>query len=1439
MAPGQDGPTTNKQPATSPSAPRESSETNRGLLPTISLPKGGGALRSIGEKFAANPVTGTGSLTVPIATSPGRSGFGPQLSLSYASGAGNGPFGFGWTLSLPAITRKTDKGLPLYLDTNESDVFLLSGTEDLVPEYKKDAQGNWLVQDGKQVIFDEPRTVDGVTYRVRRYRPRIEGLFARIERWTNRDSGEIHWRSITREKVTTLYGKDNSSRIFDPDDPDKEHPKRIYSWLICESYDDKGNAIIYQYAAENDKNIDRAQANERNRMRTANRYLKCIKYGNRTPNRDATTWQATDPTQLPNDTWMFEVVFDYGEGQYAEDEPDAQRLVFARALIDPPAGSHWPARQDPFSTYRASFELRTYRLCRRALMFHHFPQELGINDCLVRSTEFSYEESSIASFITSVTQSGFVRQPTSNQPHQYLKKSLPPLSFEYSQVPDANQLAGRPIRAVDAQSLENLPVGLDGTSYQWMDLDGEGTSGILTEQADGWYYKRNESANNLVSEDGHQHTVARFGATEVVAHKPAVGLTDDGGQFLDLAGDGKTDLVQMEGPLRGFYERTDDANWSPFQPFASWPNLSTHDPDLKFVDLTGDGHTDILITEGEALVWYPSLAEEGFGPAVRVSLPLDEEKGPRLVFSDSAQSIYLADLSGDGLSDLVRIRNGEVCYWPNVGYGHFGTKVTMDNAPWFDMPDQFDQRRIRLADTDGSGTTDLLYLRHDGVHLYFNQSGNRWSDAVALPQFPSIDNVSSVQALDLLGNGTACLVWSSPLPGFARLPMRYLVLMEEKPHLLVGVKNNLGAETKVHYAPSTKFYLDDKRDGKPWITRLPFPVHVVERVETYDYISRNRFVTRYTYHHGYFDGEEREFRGFGMVEQRDTEEFAALTEGDTLPQSVNLDAASHVPPVLIRTWFHTGVYVGRDHISDFFAGLLDASDKGEYYREPGLTDREAQQLLLADTVLPDGLTVQEQREACRTLKGSMLRQETYALDGTGSSEYPYGHPYIVTEQNFTIRLIQPLAVNRHAVFLTHAREAISYHYERNPADPRIGHTLTMEVDGFGNVLKSATVGHGRREKILIRDEQGGVRQIPNPGLHQLGSQDQTKQTTTLITYTENRVTNAINSTSDYRVPLPAETRTYELTGYTPTGSANRFQASDFTKSDPSDPGGQKRVHIFDSEINYEQKPSNGRQRRLIEQMRTLYRRDDLTGLLLLGDLQPLALPGESYKLAFTPGLLSQVFAGRVTDTMLTDDGHYVHSAGDNNWWLPSGQVFYSSAKNHTSAQELVFARDHFFLPHRFRDPFGETTTIAYDNHNLLLTRTTDPINNVVQAQNDYRVMQPQLITDPNGNRSQVAFDGLGMMVASAVMGKISQNVGDSLTGFNKENPLQAEIDAFLTNPRGVTAHNLLQQATTFIVYDLDRYRQVMGDLFIHDGFDSLDLPKCELVWIREIEAQAV
>jgi hypothetical protein len=134
---------------------------------------------------------------VPIATSPGRSGFSPQLPLSYASGGGNGPFGFGWSLSLPSITRKTDKGLPKYEDATESDIFVLSGAEDLVPMLVE-VTGQWK----REVL--PTRTIDGNFFRIQRFRLRIEGMFARIERWTPDSDGDVHCRSITKDNLLTL-----------------------------------------------------------------------------------------------------------------------------------------------------------------------------------------------------------------------------------------------------------------------------------------------------------------------------------------------------------------------------------------------------------------------------------------------------------------------------------------------------------------------------------------------------------------------------------------------------------------------------------------------------------------------------------------------------------------------------------------------------------------------------------------------------------------------------------------------------------------------------------------------------------------------------------------------------------------------------------------------------------------------------------------------------------------------------------------------------------------------------------------------------------------------------------------------------------------------------------------------------------------------------------
>src|SRR5262249_38658422 len=145
-------------------------------------------------------------------------------------------------------------------------------------------------------------------YAVKRYQPRIEGLFARIERWARISDGDTHWRSISKDNILTVYGSTSESRIADP-----ARPNNVFSWLICQSYDDKGNAIAYVYAAENNDNIDLSQINERNRVRSANRYLKYIRYGNRQPVLIDPALPSFRQPHVPTpdfnaSNWMFELV---------------------------------------------------------------------------------------------------------------------------------------------------------------------------------------------------------------------------------------------------------------------------------------------------------------------------------------------------------------------------------------------------------------------------------------------------------------------------------------------------------------------------------------------------------------------------------------------------------------------------------------------------------------------------------------------------------------------------------------------------------------------------------------------------------------------------------------------------------------------------------------------------------------------------------------------------------------------------------------------------------------------------------------------------------------------------------------------------------------------------------------------------------------------------
>src|SRR5215470_7757933 len=275
----------------------------------ITLPKGGGALHGIGEKFAPDLHTGTGNFSVPIALPPGRNGFQPHLNLTYSTGNGNGPFGLGWGISVPGVSRHTSHGIPLYSDSE--DVFVLSGAEDLVP------------------VDQQP----GVT----RYRPRTEGVFARIEHY--HDTQNDFWKVWSRDGLVSFYGTPRpinaGAEWQDPAvvaDPDNRN--RIFAWSLSQTLDSFGNRIDYEYLRD---------AGQDGPHHWDQLYLQRMRYA--------------DYTEQNERTFLLSVTFTY------EDRPDA------------------------FSQYRAGFEIRTRKRCQQIAVHTHAGQ-----DHLGRTYHFVYQD---------------------------------------------------------------------------------------------------------------------------------------------------------------------------------------------------------------------------------------------------------------------------------------------------------------------------------------------------------------------------------------------------------------------------------------------------------------------------------------------------------------------------------------------------------------------------------------------------------------------------------------------------------------------------------------------------------------------------------------------------------------------------------------------------------------------------------------------------------------------------------------------------------------------------------------------------------------------------------------------------------------------------------------------------------------------------------------
>ncbi|MDM4766662.1 SpvB/TcaC N-terminal domain-containing protein [Pelomonas sp. SE-A7] len=1269
----------------------------------------------MGERVEANPANGSCRLELPLHLPEGRVDLGTNLTLSYSSGGGDGPFGLGWSLSVPQVTRRTDRGVPTYGLGDHPDTFQLTGEDDLVPWEEVQADGS---SSAHLTTFER--------WRIRRYRPRNERFAARVEHWSDmtigRDPG--HWRVTSRENVTYLYGFDGEARIADPADP-----SRVVTWLLQEVRDDRGNVAIYRYKAEDGAGVDPKAVHELQRWQqgrfvaTAQRYLKRVLYANREPqgvdrgNRfNPLHWQIAEPRA---EHWCYELVFDYGE----HDEADPSPLEL----------STWKLRTDGVSSYRCGFEIRTLRQCHRALVFHRLPGKAAVGiepaaqarlEC-VREHHFKYRSASPLDdaglgFLESVDVLGIGRDSL-GKTYREPDSALPPVRFDYSRVRD-------PVLLPAADVTGPLPRGMDSSWSRWIDLNGEGLPGLLWEGTSAWRFRANlsdggSSGMTLASEP--EVAKVEFAPPTQLPTVPQAARAGPGAYLLsDVDADGRLDLVATGDRDVGFCARDGGGNtWGDFHAFRQVPSSVRSDPRARWVDLTGDGLPDILITRADELVWLHSLGSEGYAAAVRrLEVPREPLGGPPAVFADGTETLFIADMSGDGLPDLVRIRNGSVVYWPSLGYGRFGLPVVMSDCPLLDHAQQFDPKRLRLADIDGSGTTDLLYLRADRIDVYANVAGNRWVSKPPLRLLPQWTPGASVEVVDLMGNGTACVVWSGPSSGGKPESLRVLDLTGGvKPHLLTVMDNGHGGRTTIDYTTSAREYLRDKLSGKPWHTRVPVPVQVVSRITRADDHAGTQRITRYQYHHGHYDGREREFRGFAFVEEWNAESAGA--PGPKKPQDDQ-------PPRLTKHWFHTGAQLPDDLARRLAADYwTDDTENRRLSLDPGT-------LRLIDTPTLTGVAPQDQLDAVRALAGRPLREEVYGLDGSADQ----GMPFIIREFSHGLRVLQARKGRQAAAVQVLEDQQLDCVIERGdatlltkpsaeraPQQPRIQHTLALAHDALGFVGRRATVAYGH--------------------LRQAG----TAQGRTWVTLEDRQFHHFDDLANQFRTGTPtAEQRQSVLAPLAWTGelwSADRLRhaLADATRASP----GTKPSETAANQIQ------------LIEARYFEYWADSVgtEKPAPLGTASARALLRREIRLVFTADMLAATLgAQRLNGIDLSKEGGYVHSQTlqpkdpppslpPDAWWAPSPAVTYD--------------RSRFLLAKEQRDPFGNTTSFAFDDHALHLAQVTDPYANKTVVETDYRALAPRLITDANLNRTAFRFDANARLLAMALLGKEGSDEGDS------------------------------------------------------------------------------
>jgi RHS repeat-associated protein len=835
----------------------------------ISVPDGAGSIEGMGESFSAQPSTGIATFSIPIAMPKARGGVQPSLALVYSSGGGNGVAGAGWDIGVPFIARETDRGLPRYDDRtvwhSAQDRFVFNGAQELVPicDVPTTCAGK-LLDDGNGHIEELPAWATGWQY----FRPRVDGSHVRFF-W---NSATQVWR--VQDRMGTLMELGDVTGNGDGIETDPDNVARVFRWNVMRQLDAYGNEVRYEYDKPDGSNIS---------------YVSDI----------FDTAPASATGSVDDKDWGHHTRIVY------EDRPD-QATSYRRGWVTTVTKrlSHVDV------TAKGSDATANRELLRRVHLT--YADELDPNGLRASLLERVHVEGRCGS-PTLENDSGALLDVTACP-------TLPAVVLGYSHVVDGSYPDG--FEAFDSTVRDMTGDPDHSLDEDWTDLYDVNADALpdVVAMMPGLY-----GGKHALWLSGHNGQLDNFGPRRSMglsgelmgANATVITKKNPNVVALDLDGNAIVNLLHMpKAKTYNVYEPVFEQGeyyWRGTGPIATLDgldariDLAADAVEIRVMDANGDGLVDVVRSAGSAYeVWFALGRYDGgdglFGhvdwSGGSATLSMDPVmtcvpwSGQPIRLSDS--DVAIADMNGDGLPDLVRVRENDIKYWPGRGDGTFGTGalgcgegtfaddtyIAMTESPWFSDPSG---TAMRMSDVNGDGLADLVHVRFNEVDVWLNIDGKSWTDRRILGGMPvNSGHTNRVRIVDVNGSGTADILWGDGTK------YRYVDLAGGKrPWLLSTIDNGMGATTEISYQSSTEQMLEAEASGDPWDRKMPIVTHVVSEVTVRDHLDLvgrppGSYSTRYRYRDPLYDGLQREFRGFAHTE------ITSVGDDSSSPSSVSV-----------------------------------------------------------------------------------------------------------------------------------------------------------------------------------------------------------------------------------------------------------------------------------------------------------------------------------------------------------------------------------------------------------------------------------------------------------------------------------------------------------------------------------------------------------------------